>query len=131
MASFCEHLFAYADSYERTSANYSVCLGLMDRILNGDIAPSLRSSLERSLNDWELENRQLRQLFESLVNKKAINLPKADGRFVPPGQENAGSTCAVCGADVPRLEFPEWDFAEDGKVTFRGQDLSPAAPQPV
>ena len=131
MTNICNHLSIYADSYERTTVNYKICLDLMDRILGGDILPSLLSSLERSLNDWELENRQLREQFESLVHKGAIQLPTVDGESVPPGQGSAASTCAVCGEEVPRLEFPEWNFTEDGMVQFRGQDLLATEPQPA
>ncbi len=131
MATFCEHLNTYANTYERTAASYKVCLDLMDRILAGEPTNSLFASLERSLNDWELENRHLRELFANLVKKQAILLPTEDGESVPPGRGQMGCKCAVCGEEIPRLEFTEWIFSDDGQVQFRGRDLLAAAAQPV
>jgi|GEM_PF-2463447 len=129
MNGICEHLSAYADAYGRTTANYQVCLDLMDRILNRDPNPTLAASLERSLNDWEMENRRLRELFVSLVHKKVIQLPMADGKLLPPGAGSA-AVCATCEAEVPRVSFSEWTFAEDGGVWYRGQELCPAPAEP-
>jgi len=130
MPELCEHLSAYGDAYRRTTANYQVCLDLMDRILNRDPNPSLPGSLERSLNEWEMENRRLRELFVSQVHKGRILLPRVDGELLPPGAGGADSVCAVCAAPVPRVAFTEWTFAEDGAVWYRGQEIAPAPAAP-
>jgi hypothetical protein len=120
---FCQHLELYGESYQAASKAYKDCLAAMDEVLAGDRDPALLGQLEPLLNKWETRTRNLRSTFTSLVNKGRVLLPRED--------QNTTPVCAHCGHTVPRLEFPEFQFQEDGAVLFRGRQLVVQEPVPA
>lgn len=112
---FCEHLEQYGLLYAETDTAYQNCLTLMDRFLAGDAGDNLVYEIKESLDGWERQTRTLRSNFVVLTEKGHVLLPREG--------QNTSPVCGHCGGVVPRLEFPEFKFEDDGTVLFRGQEL--------
>jgi hypothetical protein len=120
---FCEHLDEYGVLFERAQASYQSCLALMDSLIESPGEGNLGRTLEKSLDDWVLETRDLRNLFTKLVKKGGIVMttpPEADKTPEPSPQT---PFCLHCGFQVPKFEFSEFIFENDGQMTYRGQLL--------
>jgi len=120
---FCEHLADYQLMYESAAVSYQMCVDHMDKVLEGGPEPSLLNDLKKDLDLWEMETRELRDRFVTLTDRGEVLLPKED--------QNTSAVCAHCGAEVPRLAFPEFEFQEDGTVHFRSQEIYSEEPVPV
>ena len=112
---FCSHLEKYGRLFEDSEQAYQSCLDLMDEVFAGAHDPALKDRIQQVLNEWETLTRNLRSTFVSLTDKGHVLLP-SEG-------QNPGPVCAHCGLEVPRLEFAEFEFKDDGSVLFRGQLL--------
>ena len=110
---FCSHLSSYSHQYESATVAYEDCLVLIDRALATGAENTLVTQLQDTLNRWEWQTRELRQKFKRLNERGEILLPQEG--------QNTQPVCAHCGAEVPRLEFAEFQFREDGSVLFRDQ----------
>jgi hypothetical protein len=117
---FCQHLDKYSQLYRGADEAYRTCVELMDEIMAGSEDTTLVSQLASSLNNWEKQTRNLRSTFVSLKDRGHVLLPREG--------QNANPVCGHCGYEVPRLEFPEFEFTEEGMVTFRGEQLEIAEP---
>ena len=122
-ADFCFHLEQYGERFKAAASAYADCLAAMDDVLAGDRDPGLMGQLEPLLNRWETQTRNLRSSFQSMVNKGRILLPREG--------QNPTPVCAHCGHQLPRLEFKEFEFQDDGVVLFRGQQLVTLEPVPA
>ncbi len=120
---FCEHLNYYGRMYAETETMYQTCLSLMDQVLSGDSSKTMVDRVLRALNEWELQTRRLRREFLGLTKKGRVLLP-SEG-------QNPSPVCGHCGLVVPRLEFPEFAFEENGALLFRGQVLMAAESVPA
>lgn len=120
---FCEHLDTYSELYAETEIAYQVCLKLMDEILAGDPGNNLVHQIKVSFHDWERQTRTLRSNFVVLTEKGRVLLPREG--------QNTSPVCGHCGTIVPRLEFPEFKFEDNGSVFFRGEELVPAEAIPA
>lgn len=112
-AEFCSHLSSYSHQFESAMVAYEDCLALMDRVLVTGAENTLVTQLQDTLNRWEWQTRELRQKFARLTDRGEILLPQEG--------QNTQPVCAHCGVEVPRLEFTEFQFLEDGSVLFRDQ----------
>ena len=120
---FCEHLEKYGKQYTSAEAAYQDCLQLMDTALTEGANSSLAKKIIVALNGWEMQTRELRVKFSRLTENGDVLLPREG--------QNSTPVCGHCGALVPRLEFREFEFKDDGTVLFRGQELRAAEAVPA
>lgn len=119
----CRHLEQYGELYQAAAGAYHECLQAMDEVLSGARGPAQVRRMEDLLNSWEKSTRNLRATFASLVDKGKVLLPREG--------QNDQPVCGHCGCEIPRLEFAEFTFQEDGSVLFRGQLLCRQEPVPA
>ncbi len=112
---FCPHLEIYARNFGNTRDAYLDCLELMDHILSEGVEEDTVFKVQKALDSWERHTRDLRGQFVGLVKTGEVLLPREG--------QNPTPVCAHCGAVVPRLEFPEFRWEEDGSILYRGQQL--------
>ena len=117
---FCPHLENYGKMFRGAEEAYRVCVEIMDEVLDGPADHSLLAQLGGALDSWEKQTRILRSTFVSLKDRGHVLLPREGQNDTP--------VCGHCGFELPRLEFAEFKFHEDGRVEFRGRELDlPAA----
>ena len=118
---FCTHLEDYATRFVNAREVYQDCLVAMDAVLAGEQTEEAVGRVQTALDAWERQTRDLRSQFARLNKTGEILLPREG--------QNDQPVCAHCGAQVPRLEFSEFSFTEDGVFLYRGEPL--LAPEPV
>jgi hypothetical protein len=111
----CTHLDKYSRRFMDAQDAYQECLAAMDEVLEAGPDRDSTRKIQRSLDQWERLTRDLRANFARLTDKGEVLLPREG--------QNATPVCAHCGAEVPRLEFPEFRFTEEGTLLFRGEPL--------
>jgi hypothetical protein len=111
---FCKHLEQYGQLYEQVEDSYRQCVNLMDRLVIDKTEVGLVDELKEALQNWMNENRELREMFAELA---------AEGKLDLPEKPELATQCKICRASVPRLIFSEWDFLDNGQVTYRGNQL--------
>ncbi len=114
---FCEHLDEYGVLFGRAGASYQSCLALIDKLEEDPSDSNLCRLLEKGLDEWVLETRNLRNRFKELHRDGGIELLNSPKKPKIP-------TCPQCGFQIPRLEFPEFQEDASGQITFRGKPLS-------
>lgn len=121
---FCRHMQEYGVLFARAEAAYQAFNTVMDRAVEEEDTPDLRRALEKALEDWQGEIKALREKFQELYAGGRILLPRAalekHGHL---GRNHAGGKCSDCFKPIPRLEYPEWQFAHNGAVNYRGEEL--------
>lgn len=134
---FCEHLEEYGVLYGRAEASYRNCVNLMEAILGSMVEPSLAdpstvdpstvdpslvATLRKALSEWVTETATVREEFQDLVAEGAIELIRntVAGRSF---QQDRSPICAECRAGLPRLEFPDFHWDEEGGLSFQGKPL--------
>lgn len=132
--SLCPHLDEYGAQFIRTRASYEHCLSLLDRIVADGPGGGLAALVIEALSAWSEEDEKLRQALVELVSGGKVQVPKQllrKGSTRAHADRSRGTIiCATCRRAVPRLEYPEWKFAHNGVVTFRGVEMI-AAPVPA
>jgi hypothetical protein len=136
---FCEHLDQYGVQYTRTEASYRQCVNLLERLMNGGPSPELVPLVTSALQEWSYEDQKLREMLVNEVRDGRVLVPSgivpregaAAIRLRRRAKKSSHPVCATCRFAVPRLEYPEWQFAHNGQVSFRGQDLVLPATTPV
>jgi hypothetical protein len=117
----CRHLSDYRDQFAAAESAYAAVLALLDRAERaGDVA-DVREALAPRLATWLEAVSGLRALLVDLVR---------EGRVVVPRNKHALPRCRICRCSLRRLEYPEWEFAEDGSVSYR-ELLVAAAAEPA
>ncbi|MDX2472785.1 MAG: hypothetical protein QNL91_03685 [Candidatus Krumholzibacteria bacterium] len=133
---FCEHLVDYGAQYKATEAAYRQCVSLLDKLMSGGPDQSLVELVTAALQDWAVEDQKLRDLLVAEVKAGHVRVPSGIVHHEGPRAEKnrrrakkrGHPICAACKFAVPRLAYPEWKFAHNGEVSFRGLELPLAAP---
>lgn len=112
---FCTHLEKYELRFEDARDAYLDCLVLIDEVLASGPQEHSVPRVQAALDIWERRTRDLRGQFVRLTEVGEILLPEEGSNEQP--------VCAHCGAVVPRLEFPEFTFDEEGTFLYRGNPL--------
>ncbi len=120
---FCEHLDEYGVAFGRAKASYGNCLNLVDKIIEDPEMGELRKTLENSLDDWVLETRKLRELFSKMIKAREIELVPNEDQENMTSLDSRTAQCRACSFQIPRLEFPEFNFEDEENPTYRGQSL--------
>ena len=127
MNEFCEHLDEYGVLFGRAQASYESCLNIMDKMIEAPGNKELSRTLEKGLDEWVLETRNLRSLFTKLVKDGSIKLPSSlpveTSPDPEPDPEPKTPSCRNCGFQVPKLVFPEFLRENDGQMKYRGELL--------
>ena len=124
---FCEHLEEYGVAFVRAQASYGNCLNLVDKIIEDPTKKELRTTLEKALDEWVLETRQLRELFKNLAKDGEIKLITNPDLKEMSNLNPISAICCECSFQIPRLEFSEFDLTDERNPTYHGQNL----PQPA
>jgi hypothetical protein len=111
---FCSHLQDYAVLFVTAEASYRQCVSLIDQIVAEGPDSGLTDALQQAVAQWRSETGALREAFAQLVDDGQLKLPRSRFRK---------ARCITCRHLVPRLDYPEWKFKDDGAATFRGQEL--------
>ncbi len=128
---FCDHLDEYGVQYIRTEASYNQFVSLLDRIMVGGPVPEMVELVTAAMREWSLEDDKLRTLLVEQVKEGKVRIPrgivsqggKTKTRKRQVAKKIGRPVCANCRFVVPRLEYPEWTFAHNGAVAFRGSDF--------
>jgi len=124
---FCKHLESYGMIYSRAEATYNNCVHLLETYLDQLEDASLAGSLAQSFKEWLAETGMLRHRFKMLVDDGAIEMvrnPDAERSF----QGGRFPLCRECAFPVPRLDFEDFQFDDEGELLFREKPL-PWPPQ--
>ena len=117
---FCKHLEEYGSLYTRAEAAYIQCNNLVDRVLDEGPDVELVESLTAALEEWLEGAQELRTALLDLVADGKVRIPKKKCKA---SHRQQLTICSECKFKIPTLKFPEWKFAENGTVSFRGEDL--------
>lgn len=120
---FCEHLDEYGVAFGRAKASYENCLNLIEKIIENPGGRELRRTLEKALDEWVLETRNLRGLFKKMKKSGQVELIKNPDSDDNPSLNTTSAICGDCSFQVPKLEFPEFELKDESHPTFRGQTL--------
>jgi hypothetical protein len=122
----CTHLENYAAQYAQAAAAYEACLAAVDAMMSSGPEGGRAESARKALAAWRAEDENLKQQLVELVAEGRVRVPREMVRSGA-GRSRRGRShlvCASCRQRVPRLAYPEWRFAHNGVVTYRGEELS-------
>jgi len=136
---FCAHLDQYRVQYARTEASYRQCVSLLERLMSDGPNQELVALVTTALRDWAEEDQKLREMLVSEVQAGRVRVPSGIVRRLDvsaarrrrQARQKSHPVCAACRFAIPRLEYPEWKFAHNGEVSFRGMELFPPTPATV
>ncbi len=125
---FCDHLDEYGAQYVRTEASYKQCVSLLDRMMSSGPMPDLVDLVTKSIAEWSTEDQKLREMLVAAVRSGQVRVPagilnKASEHRRREAKKAAHPVCSKCRFPVPRLTYPEWQFAFNGAVSFRGEEV--------
>lgn len=124
--SICSHLSDYGAQYMITEAAYGQCVRLLDDVMAGGPGQGRAPQLIKAIEDWRQQDERLRVLLVELVKAGRVRVPR---RMAASGAHHHGATaqgaiiCAACRHAVPRLKYAEWQFAHNGTVSYRGNEV--------
>lgn len=134
---FCDHLDEYGAQFTRTEASYHQCMNLLERIMEVGPSRDMVDLVTRALAEWSTEVEKLREMLVEAVREGRVRVPsgivhRAGGahrsgvlaikrRRV--ARNSGHPVCTECRFAVPRLEYPDWQFAHNGSPSFRGVEL--------
>lgn len=128
----CTHLAGYGTQYAAAVAAYEAFLAAVDSMVVDGPEGGRGEAVGRALAAWQGEDGKLRQMLVDLVAEGKVYVPRGLMHAAVERQrrvllDKAPLVCAECRRRVPRLAYPEWRFAHNGVVTFRGRELAPVA----
>ena len=124
--SICSHLGDYGTQFTITEAAYGQCVRLLDDVMADGPGQGRAPQLLKAIGDWRQQDERLRGLLVELVRAGRVRVPR---RMAAPGAHHHGATaqgtiiCAACRHAVPRLKYAEWQFAHNGTVSYRGNEV--------
>ena len=126
----CTHLEDYGVQFDATETAYRRCVRLVDAILADGPGDGRAADAARAIEEWRQHDTRLRELLGELVKAGRVRVPR---RMTIPRTHRTTSrqgtlVCAACRRPVPRLKYPEWQFAHNGTVSFRGNEFRTAQP---
>ena len=127
----CVHLGDYRAQYVAAQAVYQRCLQCVDGIMSLGPEEGRAQLARRAIEEWRREDARLRDLLVELTRNDRVRIPRkmALGRTQRRSGGNQGTViCAICHQAVPKLRYPEWQFAHNGTISYRGQDFEWRAP---
>ncbi len=81
----------------------------------------LKETLEKSLDEWVSETRDMQDSFKKLVKEGDIELEKTQQEET--SERKFSAFCGECHLKVPRLEFSEFDLSDEENPKFRNEML--------
>ena len=124
----CTHLEDYGVQFGATETAYRRCVGLVDAILADGPGGGRAAEAARAIGDWRQQDTRLRELLVELVKAGRVRVPRrmTIQRTHRKTAHQGSLVCAACRRAVPRLKYPEWQFAHNGTVSYRGNEFRTA-----